>query len=295
MCLNALMQRRLWVVGSANLDTVYRVSHLPAPGETVMSKQVGQFLGGKGANQGWAARQVFPSSRFVACVGRDAAGGLFQDRFDGGLCEVDIPTGSASIWVEDSGQNSIVVHSGANEHLDPSLVESLGIEKGDIVLTQLETPMETIEALSQLTDHLILNPAPAQAVPQSILQRVYCLILNETEAETLTGIQPTTSAICFKLLRQLGVEIGILTRGDQGCAAFLAGQEILVSAPDVMVVDTTGAGDAFCGVFAAELALGSDPEDAVQRAVIAGSLACTKLGAMDSIPTKAAIDAFRTG
>lgn len=289
------MHQRLWVVGSANLDTVHRVAHLPVPGETVRSKQVAQFLGGKGANQAWAARQVLSSTTFVACVGRDAGGALFQERFDGGLFEVDFPTGSASILVEDSGQNSIVVHSGANEHLSCGLVESLGIEEGEIVLTQLETPMETIETLARLTDQLILNLAPAMVVSHSLLERAYCLILNESEGDTLTRIRPARDKDCFRVIRRLGAKMGILTRGAQGCAALLFGQEFLVPAPSVEVVDTTGAGDAFCGVFAAELALGTNPLQAVRQALVAGSLACTKLGAMDSIPTKDAIDAFRSG
>jgi ribokinase len=293
--LESRMPRRLWVVGSANLDTVYRVSHLPAAGETVLASQVRQFLGGKGANQAWAAKQLFPETRFVACIGRDAAGVLFQEAFGDGLYEVDSPTGSASIWVEDSGQNSIVVHSTANSERSPKHIEAIGIERGDVVLAQLEIPLSAVESLSLHTDHLILNPAPALKAAQPLLCRCEYVILNESESETFTGIRPTTSDECFRALDGIGASNGILTRGASGCVAHLRGGRVEMNAPEVQVVDTTGAGDTFCGIFAAEITLGTDPKAAIRRAMIAGSLACTKLGAMDSIPTQANIDAFLSG
>lgn len=277
------------VVGSANLDLVATTPRLPSPGETVSGTAYAEHAGGKGLNQAVAAARAGASCAFIAAVGDDEAGTrlsaiLVGDGIDAsGVQTVEgVPTGRAVITVDASAENTIVVIPGAN-----ALMARSPVPLARVVLAQLEIPIDVvIDAFTQARAAgavTVLNPAPAADVPDELLALCTVVIPNEHEREQLGG---------GKRLFALGVERVITTLGAAGVDVATAAGSHPVDAFAVEPVDTTGAGDAFCGSFATALAAGAAPSAAIRFAAAAGALATTGRGAVPSLPRRAAIDAL---
>ena len=292
--------KRSLVVGSSNTDMVVKSDHLPSPGETVLGGQFFTFAGGKGANQAVAAAKLEGQISFLAKVGNDELGqaaiaGFEKVGIDTSSILIDSSThsGVALILVDAKGENSISVASGANSKLSPKDIENSKelIEKSDFVLAQLETPLESIERLAEITREanvpLILNPAPAAKISEKIFKDLFLITPNESEAELLTGIKITDEGSIIQALRSLknkGVKNVIITLGARG-AYFLSDQEEeLVPSRKVKAVDTTAAGDTFNGALTVALAEGKSMKDAILFANHAASISVTKMGAQNSQP-----------
>lgn len=294
------MTNQVTVVGSANVDMVIKVPHLPQAGETVLGGEFQLLQGGKGANQAVAAQRSGAQVTFVACVGDDMFGqeACASYRRDGiDIAHViTIPnekTGIAQILVDANGRNMIAVSSGANAQLTSEKIQqsTSAIQNADVVLVQLETPLASVVAAIELAAQhkktIILNPAPAQKLPDSLFPKLDFITPNETEAELLTGIKIKTAVDARQAAKKLldkGVKQVLITLGDQGAYYHTAALSKLLPALTVRPIDTTAAGDTFSGALAAALAQGSPVLDAIQFAQIAAGLSVTKLGAQSSIP-----------
>ncbi|MFI5694018.1 ribokinase [Kribbella sp. NPDC051586] len=292
------MQPEVVVVGSANVDLVLPVQRIPRPGETVLAGVMSRGPGGKGANQAVAAARAGARTAMVVALGADDGGALLREVLDEAGVDLslattgDAPTGTAIITVEDSGENSIVVAPGANGELTLSEAALAAIGQAKIVLSQLEIPLPTVQAAAAASAYFILNAAPAAELPDELLAEVDLLVVNETEAEAIGG--PDRSALLKK------VPAAIVTLGGDGAVVLTRdSDEIVVPGVPVDVIDTTAAGDTFCGVLAAGLAAasandsitGSDLTNAVRRANVAASLSVQGAGAISSVPHGDAIDA----
>ena len=296
--MNGARAGRVVVVGSVNVDHVFRLDALPAPGETVLALDSLRTGGGKGGNQACAASRWGAATSFVGSVGRDEDGEAAEAdlrRWEvelTGLSRSGAATGRALILVDRAGENSIVVSPGANATLTPEEVTAalgrLGLGVADVVLTCGEVPTEVVAAAARSTSGTgtlhVHNVAPARAEDAAAAPRAL-LVLNEVELAQVTpgaGPDPVTGLV--RLAR--GRPGAVLTRGGAGAVVF-AGEEVAeVAAPRAEVVDTTGAGDTFCGVLAAELAAGHPLVDSVRSAVLAGSYAVTGLGARGALPRR---------
>lgn len=296
------------VIGSSNTDLIIRVPRIPRPGETLLGGEFMAALGGKGANQAVGAARSGGKVAFIARVGRDAFGdqaiaGLRRDGVDVSYVFRDrrAASGVALIFVARDGENSIAVAGGANAKLSPADVKKAAgvIRTAALLMAQLETPLATVMAAAQAAARanveVILNPAPARPLPNSLLKLISILTPNETEAELLTGIKVTdetaAAKACLKL-RSRGVRTVILTLGARG--AFLAGVDgqQLVPGFKVKAVDSTGAGDIFNGALGVALAERKTLRDAVRFANAAAALSVTHPGAQPSAPSRAAIERF---
>jgi len=303
-----MKEPRITVVGSSNTDMVVQAARIPAPGETILGGRFIMAAGGKGANQAVAAARLGADVTLVARVGDDpfGRGSLANFEREGihtGFVTVDASeaSGVALILVDEKGENCIAVAPGANSRLSPEDVLRAGsaITQADVLLLQLEVPLEAVEAAAKLAAEagvrVILNPAPARALPERIFRWVDVLTPNETEAELLTGVrasgkeQPTQMA---GELRRIGVETVIITLGASG--AFLSAKDAETYIPTVKVrpVDTTAAGDCFNGALAVALAESRELAEAVRFANLAGALAVTRPGAQPSLPTRAELTEF---
>ncbi len=261
---------------------------LPAPGETVLGSDVTEHAGGKGLNQAVAAARAGVRTSFIGAVGADAAGDRLVDELaasgvlTSGVRRSSRPTGRAIITVDDAGENSIVVVMGANAD-----VEVGWLPPAKVVLAQLEVPVRTVAAAFRMARAAgavtVLNPAPAGALDRAVLALVDVLVPNEHE---LAGLGPVEDLIV------LGVRAVVTTLGARGARVVTAESEWHVPPFPVAPVDTTGAGDAFCGVLAARLATGDPLDVAVRAAAAAGALATTRQGAVPSMPTASEIAAL---
>lgn len=288
------------VVGSYNQDTVLRVPRFPRPGETLAATRLDRFHGGKGSNQAVAAARSGARVALVAAVGADAAGEAAlalwrQEGIDAGAVArlAHLPTGEALILVEEGGENEIVIVAGANAAVGPDQAAAAVRGGAGLVLAQLETPLAATEAAFRAARALgattLLNAAPARSLPAALLALTDILAVNETEAALLAGQEapPDRLAALLAPAHRRGV---VLTAGAAG--AYWAAPEggvLHAPAPRVTVVDSTGAGDAFLGAFAAALADGAGDAAALRRGVAAGALACGQAGAVPSLPRLAAI------
>ncbi len=301
-----MTQPNITVVGSINMDLVFRTPRMPAVGETVSGYKFTTIEGGKGANQAVAAARQDASTSLIACVGNDAYGQQLLNHLQADGINIDyistlndIATGVAGIFVNDQGHNSIVIAPGANAQLTAEhiLAASDAIKKADLLICQCETPLTTIAAAIQIAfEHnvtVIFNPAPAIAVPYDLLSKVGYLILNEIEAGQLTGIHVSDLSSARSAAHHLiacGVPCVLLTMGEHG--VYFAHHEQANSqhlpAIKVQVVDTTAAGDTFVGSFAAAIGRGLSIIDAINVAQHSAALAVTKLGAQSSIPHRKA-------
>jgi len=294
------------VVGSANVDLVTTVPGCPKPGESLIGSSFKTVAGGKGANQAVAAARLGAHTFFAGCVGKDAFGEMQRRMLSEAGVDVthlkthaSEPTGTAIIFVADTGQNSIVVVPSANYAITPNDVRSLRplFEKLDCVLLQLEIPLETVKATLDLAREMnvlsILDAGPAQRVPDEIVRKAGLVSPNETEAEAMTGIgvQSVEDARrAAERLREMGAHEVVIKLGANGCL-YLGEGCLHVPAFKVAPVDTTAAGDAFTA------ALGCmwnrlPREQALRYANAAGALATTVAGAQPSMPTAAKIEAF---
>jgi ribokinase len=269
------------VVGSANLDLVVHVPRHPAPGETLLGNGYAEHAGGKGLNQAVAAARAGSRTAMIGALGRDAAGDLLE----GVLVEhgidhrcverVDAPTGRALITVSARGENSIVVVPGAN-----ALVTVDHLPRAAVVLAQLEVPIREVTAAMRAArengSRTVLNPAPAATLPDELLDVTDIVVPNAHEVQMLGGAGA---------LLDRGVRTVITTLGARGASIIDRDGMRHVEAFTVMPLDTTGAGDAFCGMLASRLARGESVDDAVRLAAAAGALATTVAGAVPSIPT----------
>jgi ribokinase len=269
------------VVGSINADLVIRVGQLPGRGETVSGDTARWLPGGKGANQALAGARMGAKVTMIGCVGPDEAGqiattGLREAGVHLELTQTTTPTSIAVVLVEESGENQIVVASGANEEI---IVEPALVETAAAVVCQLEIPDAAIlAAANACTGLFVLNAAPARPFWDAIMERVDVLIVNEHEYEALG--KPTRGVV-------------VVTGGAAGARVFQDGQLIAATTPPkVDVVDTVGAGDCFVGAFVTSLTSGLDLATSLNRAVFAGALAVTAVGAQGAMPTAAQVDAL---
>ncbi len=295
------------VVGSANTDMILKCAHLPQPGETILGGEFAMAGGGKGANQAVAAARLGGAVTFVARLGRDAMGdqALAQYQAEGIACEhitraESAASGVALILVDAAGENMIGVASGANATLLPEHVAAAeaAIRTAVVVLVQLEIPLETVAAAIRLAHkhntRVILNPAPARALPAELLQDAV-LTPNETEAAILTHQDVTTEAGIENAARQLialGAHQVVMTLGERGALWATRAHTQIVPAFPVTPVDTTAAGDAFNGGLAVALARGDDMLPAIRYASAVAALSVTKFGAQPSLPTRAQVETF---
>ena len=285
------------VAGSANLDFVVRVPHVPAPGETVLGRSLQTFPGGKGANQALAcARAGAVPTRLLLALGTDANAVPIEASLTAAGVTLHIvrsaiePTGTAFIGLSDNAENSIIVAAGANATLGAGDLPPLqGVTH---LLLQLETPLATVAAFARLAraagTTVALNAAPAMALSPALLADIDLLIVNEGELAEVAGRQGSVAS----LLAGIDVPTVIVTLGHRGCCACTAGSVLLQCAFEVEAIDTTAAGDTFCGALVAALSLGEPLPAALRRANAAAALACTRLGAQPSIPERAEIDAL---
>jgi len=294
------------VVGSSNTDMIIKVKRIPKPGETILGGEFAMAAGGKGANQAVGAARAGGAVTFIARVGRDMFGDKAVAGFVADGINVDYivrdqksPSGVALIFVAQNGENSIAVASGANSRLLPAdlMKAKRAFAQASVVVMQLETPLQTVEAAAKLAAaagaRVILNPAPARPLPNSLLRRVFLLTPNETEAQLLTGLAVHSEAAAAKSADALlarGVQNVIITLGARG--AYVAGTNGrgLVPGFKVKPVDTTGAGDMFNGTLAVALAEGRSLLEAARFASAAAAISVTRLGAQTSAPMRKEID-----
>ena len=296
------------VFGSINVDLTFCLPHLPSVGETVLTPTYSSAVGGKGANQAVAAARDGAQTCMIGCVGADSYGALARTALADvgidvdGVGTVPGPTGIAAIWVDSEGRNQIAVASGANAALKADLLLGGTLAAQSCVVLQMETPAAEVEAAidhaRRMGAKVIFNLAPALPVSRSALQQVDVLIVNEHEAAILCGhlglpqTEATTQAVA--LAQVLGNTV-IATLGAAGAIGAQGDLVWRVEVAPIAAVDTTGAGDCFVGVLAAALSRGTTMHQAMQRAAIAGSLACTVVGAMPSFPMRDQIDAALAG
>src|SRR5690606_33505742 len=297
--MSATASSRVLVAGSANLDLVVRAPRVPAPGETLLGGDLQTFPGGKGANQAVACARAggAPTTMLVA-LGGDAQGARLRDSLCGAgvdLVEkrVDAASGVAFICIAESGENSIVVAPGANDLLTPDDLPPLdGISH---LLLQLETPLASVTAWAERAraagTRVVLNAAPAQALPPRLLAAVDVLVVNEVELAMLAGDTSDLEAA----LHRLPVPRVIATLGCEGCVAREDGTILRQEALAMVVAGTPAAGDTFCGALVAALARGDALPRALREASAASALACTVAGAQASIPDRASVLALLDG
>jgi ribokinase len=297
---------KIFVIGSSNTDMIIQLDRLPVPGETIIGGKFSTAPGGKGANQAVAAARAGGKVTFISRVGSDMFGdqalkGFEKDGMDVSYISRDDnePSGVALIFIGENGENSIGVASGANAKILPLNLQNLEslLSDGDILLMQLEIPVETIEYAANIASRknvkIILNPAPAQHLSDELLKKVSIITPNETEAEILTGIKVSNDDDAKKaadILKKKGVETVIITLGSRGAFVFNDKFSGLVPSFKVKAVDTTAAGDVFNGAFTVALSEGKSIKDAVLFGNAAAALSVTKLGAQPSAPHKNEIE-----
>lgn len=299
---------KLVVLGSVNADHVIQVPSFPRPGETLLGHGYQVIAGGKGANQAVAAARLGADVAFIACVGDDDFGHRIREFFadegmntDAVMVEENTPTGVALIQVAETGENSICLSAEANAALIPARLAPHHdlIRSADTLLMQLETPIETIAMAAQVAreagTQVVLNPAPAQGLSDSLLQLVDIITPNETEAELLTGIPVTDIATAQQAADQLhdkGIAIVMITLGCEGVWISKRGEGRQVKGFRVKAVDTTAAGDTFNGAMITGLQIGKTFDDAIVFAHAAAALSVTKMGAQSSIPQLSEVEQF---
>jgi ribokinase len=291
---------RVLVIGSINLDTVLSVDRLPEPGETVIAHGLREALGGKGQSQAIAAARFGSATRLAGAVGSDSAGDLARQELAAAGVDISLvrlssrPTGRAVVCVDSSAENSIVVSRGANEDLQALRdVDREAILSADVVLTQLEAgtdvAFEAILFAHENGIRVVLNAAPASAIPERILRCVDFFIVNRVEILEFGATSDIDQ--CAAALAEIVGHV-LVTLGSEGGRLYRKNEPVLrLQGLTIEPVDTTGSGDAVCGVFAAALAQSLAAPDAFQRALVAGSLAALGHGNAPSIPTREVIDA----
>lgn len=290
------------VFGSLNVDLVFRAPSLPRPGETVLAPEYTAIPGGKGANQAYAAARAGGAVRMVGCVGKDDFADILLSSLagagvdTGGVARVENRTGCAAIVVDARGENQIAVGAGANLEARAGQVPDSWLGPKATVVLQMEVPVAEnwtlIGRAKQAGSRVILNVAPAGPVPPSVLEFVDVLVVNETEAMVVAEAAGIPEVDPVQAARSLarGHDLAcVVTLGAKGAAAFTGDGDWEVPPLTIRPVDTTGAGDTFCGVLAASLDAGDSFAEALRRAGVGGALACTRAGAQTGMPDAAAI------
>lgn len=306
--MNRLQQRKILVVGSSNTDMVIKTEHLPRPGETVLGGTFFMNPGGKGANQAVAIARLGGYVSFICKTGSDIFGHQSQQLFEEEGIDTSYifsdsknPSGVALITVDAHAENCIVVASGANAALLPSDLASAveAIEEADLVLMQLEIPMDTVEYVAEAAyrkgKKVILNPAPAQALSPSLLRHLSIITPNEMEAEMISGIRITDENSAREAARAIvgmGVGCVIITLGAKGALIHCDGADEFIPALKVEAVDTTAAGDVFNGALTVALAEERSLAEAVRFACKASAISVTRVGAQSSAPYRIEVDIF---
>lgn len=293
------------VIGSSNTDLVAHAKSLPKPGETILGGEFFVNPGGKGANQAVGAARVGKDVTFCCMTGEDdygkAAKALFEkEGIDTSyvLSTPEAPSGVALITVDEKAENCIVVASGANLKLTPEVVDGIkDFASYDIVLAQLETPMDTIEHIGELAKKngvkFVLNPAPAAKLSEKLLSCIDIITPNETEAEIITGVHidsDESALAAAKCMHDMGVGTVIITLGSRGSLVSDAKGSRFVPAFKVKAVDTTAAGDIFNGSLCVALSEGKDIDEAVRFASATASIAVTRRGAQASAPYREEVE-----
>lgn len=305
------MAQRITIIGSSNVDFVMKMDHLPAVGESVPDAEFMQTFGGKGANQAVAAARAGGMVTFVNCVGDDPhAEQMVQNFNEDGIDtshifrESGISSGAALIMVGESGNNYLSIAPGANYRLTPERIDEIRpvIAESEWILLQYEIARPTIEraldVAAQESTPVIFNFAPARDFPLEYLSRVHTLVVNENEAATLadTRVSSTDEArAAAETLLELGPQVVIITLGASGSLVARKDDVSLVAAFPVEAVDTTAAGDTYCGCLAVAVAEGLELEQAVRFASAGAALSVRKMGAQPSTPRREEIEAFLTG
>jgi len=303
-----MQSKKIVIVGSCNTDMVIKAARLPIPGETILG---GIFLmnpGGKGANQAVTAARMGGNVTLISKTGNDVFGKQSVMLYNAEKINTSFvfsdpkhPSGVALITVDANGENCIVVASGANAYLTPADIQkaSAEIESCDLVLMQLEIPIDTVEYVAELASKkgikVILNPAPARALSDNLLKNIYVIIPNKSEAEILSGIKVSdyeTAKQAADIISSKGVENVVITLGAQG--SLIKQQHIyhFVEAIKVNAVDTTAAGDTFCGSFCVGLSEGKTILESVKLATRASAITVTRMGAQASIPHRSELATF---
>ncbi len=295
------------VIGSSNTDLVARTKSIPRAGETVLGSEFSVAQGGKGANQAVAAARLGADVTFMCKIGKDEFGDTAKTKFESEgidtgyvLVSDSKPSGVALIAIDENGENSIVVASGSNSELRPEDVERIhDFSSYDIVLAQLETPMDTVERIGALAVdngvRLILNPAPAAELSPELLSAVTLLTPNETEASALSGIEIVNDETAMDAAEKIvskGVKNVIITLGSRGSLVYDGKNAEFVPAYKVRAVDTTAAGDVFNAALAVGLSEGKSLVDSARLASAASAIAVTRLGAQPSAPTRTETEEF---
>ena len=298
---------KIIVIGSSNTDMVVRSERLPRPGESVIGGGFMMAGGGKGANQAVAVARMGHRVIFTAALGRDMFGDAAVSSYQrfgidtSYIVRKDAPSGVALIMVDSAGQNSISVALGANNSLSTEDIRGVleQVEKDDIVLLQLEVPMATVDAAVDIAAakgaRVVLNPAPAAMVSEQTLSKLYLITPNQTEAQTLTGIEvkdEATASLAAQVLCSRGVGRVVITMGNLGAYLYEEGRGEIIEARKVAAVDTTAAGDVYNGALCTALAEGKSLREALTFATKASAISVTRVGAQPSVPTREEVDNF---
>lgn len=292
--------KKIIVVGSTNMDMVVKTHHIPVPGETVLSGSFFMNPGGKGANQAVTVARLGGDISFISKVGNDVFGRQSAQLFDEEgintfhlLSDEELPSGVALITVDDAGENSIVVASGANANLLPGdLSEALdAIASANIVMMQLEIPMETVLFVARYAAEkgvrVILDPAPANVLSPALLSHIDIITPNQTEAEMLSGIKVTnveTAKKAARIIHRNGAKNVVVTMGTLGAVICQGNKTEVVPAQKVQALDSTAAGDVFNGALAVALSEGKPLFESVGFACKVAAVSVTRMGAQSSIP-----------
>ena len=294
---------RVVVIGSANIDLVSSVDSLPVPGETVLGNSFIKTPGGKGANQAVAASKLGGEVSFVGCIGSDQEGEILRSSLKNANVNCDflisrpeVSTGNAMIGVDAEGNNSIIVNSGANSALTQEDIVAAKeiVESAQVVLMQLEISTKCLEVAVEIASGIkILNPAPVVDISKKLLEKIDVLIPNRIELARLSNKESFENLDELEAAAKgLGIQTVIVTLGSAGALLVSDKQTELISSPAVESVDTTGAGDAFCGSMAESLSRGLSFLESVEYSVTAGALSTTTYGAQISMPTRSEVDSF---
>lgn len=303
--------KNIVVIGSSNTDMVVKTSHLPAGGETVLGGDFFMNAGGKGANQAVAAARYGNRVVFVAKTGDDLFGrqvrkSMAEDGIvtDYVFVDKEHPSGVALITIDKDAENCIVVAGGANMYLSPADIDTAAEEilKADVVLMQLESPIETVTYAARMAAKagipVILNPAPApaEALSEALLKDLFLITPNRSEASRISGIEVTdmeSAHRAAKAIHEMGPKNVIITLGSDGSLVYDGSMFMRMEALKVEAVDTTAAGDTYNGVLASVIAEGKSLIEAVREANIAGAISVTRMGAQPAAPTREEIAAMK--
>lgn len=298
---------RIVVIGSSNIDMIARVNHLPLPGETVGEARFMQAYGGKGANQAVAAARMGGEVTFVTALGNDMYAELLKENFskegiatDQIIIDSQNPTGTALILVAENAENCIAVAPGANGSLSTSYMEKIAqtLEGADIVVMQAEIPYETIKqvaiAAHQRGIKIMFNPAPACYIDSELMSIIDILVVNESEAQYISNslIEEGNIDQIAQKLRDAGAKAVIITLGHKGSYLKTDSEAYFIPSYPVNAIDTTAAGDVFCGALAVACINGCISSDALRFASAAAAIAVTRIGAQPSIPVLAEVQEF---